>query len=543
MNRIIILNLVIALTSVGNAGSLSKDLPIKKTSASTAFTRSAWLDINRVKVHWNNRGGLDHTDPFDVGACWPDMPFRSSTVIVFDCGPWVVGKVNGVPKMGVSQWGSSYSPGPTIGGKAALFALPQDSLRYRVYKITSGDNGESNPDYRNWPADLGAPIDNHGNPRLYGDQTVWTVFNNQDTITTSSWWRAAMPRPALPVMIQQTAYARRSQRRDSEALLGNVAFVEWTIINVGDSPIESTYVSLWTDIDFSDVLSNAPAIDTVNQLGYCWLSHVNPYIDEAPRAVGFVWLYGPSVPSPGSQAIYRGVPLANHRNLPVTSFWGILDDSYSDLTSYGPAYSMRTAWNITRGFDKLGNPIRDSVTHQVTKFLYSGDPVTGTGWLCPAFTGGGSGFNMFSGPFTLASRDTQWVMAALIPVSDPDRLQCVTKLREAAASLRAMPYSSLVQTSPLEEPPPVPTSFMLEQNYPNPFNPKTVVSCQLPVASRVNLVVYDLLGREVAVLLDEHKAPGKYQVEFDGTKLSSGVYIYRLTAGDFVESKRMILLR
>jgi hypothetical protein len=55
--------------------------------------------------------------------------------------------------------------------------------------------------------------------------------------------------------------------------------------------------------------------------------------------------------------------------------------------------------------------------------------------------------------------------------------------------------------------------------------------------------VYDLLGREVAVLMDERKEPGKYQVEFDGTKLSSGVYIYRLTAGDYVESKRMIMLK
>jgi len=85
--------------------------------------------------------------------------------------------------------------------------------------------------------------------------------------------------------------------------------------------------------------------------------------------------------------------------------------------------------------------------------------------------------------------------------------------------------------------------FLLEPNYPNPFNPKTVVSCQSPVASRIRLVVYDLLGREVKVLLDEQKAPGRYQVDFDGAKLSSGVYIYRMSAGNYVESKRMLLLR
>jgi hypothetical protein len=88
-----------------------------------------------------------------------------------------------------------------------------------------------------------------------------------------------------------------------------------------------------------------------------------------------------------------------------------------------------------------------------------------------------------------------------------------------------------------------PRELKLLQNYPNPFNPKTVVSCQLPAVSMVRLVVYDLLGREIAVLMDEQKAPGKYQLEFDGTKFSSGVYVYRLIAGGYVESKRMILLK
>jgi hypothetical protein len=97
----------------------------------------------------------------------------------------------------------------------------------------------------------------------------------------------------------------------------------------------------------------------------------------------------------------------------------------------------------------------------------------------------------------------------------------------------------------------VPSVTSLEQNYPNPFNPVTsigytvgaVSSQQTAVSSHVRLAVYDLLGREVAVLVDGKKAPGNYRVEFDGSNLSSGVYIYRLSAGDYVESKRMILLR
>jgi hypothetical protein len=88
-----------------------------------------------------------------------------------------------------------------------------------------------------------------------------------------------------------------------------------------------------------------------------------------------------------------------------------------------------------------------------------------------------------------------------------------------------------------------PEGFLLEQNYPNPFNPKTVVSCQWPVVSEVRLSVYDLLGREVATLVNEKKAPGRLDIEFDGAGLSTGVYLYRLTAGQFVEARKMLLLR
>jgi hypothetical protein len=93
-----------------------------------------------------------------------------------------------------------------------------------------------------------------------------------------------------------------------------------------------------------------------------------------------------------------------------------------------------------------------------------------------------------------------------------------------------------------------PTEFLLFDNYPNPFNPKTVVSSQLPVASQVKLAVYDLLGREVAVLLNEKKPAGRHTVEWDGRdsqgrQVSSGVYLCRMTAGTFSQTKRMLLIR
>lgn len=97
----------------------------------------------------------------------------------------------------------------------------------------------------------------------------------------------------------------------------------------------------------------------------------------------------------------------------------------------------------------------------------------------------------------------------------------------------------------------LPNNFSLSQNYPNPFNPKTVIGYQLPVNIIVTLKIYDVLGREVATLVDEYKPAGRYEVEFNASNLSSGTYFYRLQAGDpsvgsgqrFVETKRLTLLK
>ena len=87
------------------------------------------------------------------------------------------------------------------------------------------------------------------------------------------------------------------------------------------------------------------------------------------------------------------------------------------------------------------------------------------------------------------------------------------------------------------------TEFALLQNYPNPFNPSTVISYQLPVDSKVQLKVYDILGTEIAVLVNETKSAGRYEVSFDGTKLSSGTYFYTIIADGFVQTKKMLLVK
>lgn len=87
------------------------------------------------------------------------------------------------------------------------------------------------------------------------------------------------------------------------------------------------------------------------------------------------------------------------------------------------------------------------------------------------------------------------------------------------------------------------TSFMLEQNYPNPFNPATRIKYQLPEASQVSIKIFDILGKEIATLVNEFKEAGAYEVEFNSTGLASGIYFYRMSGGGFVSVKKMNILK
>jgi hypothetical protein len=88
-----------------------------------------------------------------------------------------------------------------------------------------------------------------------------------------------------------------------------------------------------------------------------------------------------------------------------------------------------------------------------------------------------------------------------------------------------------------------PKSYELSQNFPNPFNPSTTIRYQIPKPGLVTLKVYDILGREVATLINENKIEGSYDFSFNASRFASGVYIYQLRAGNFVSSKKMILIK
>jgi hypothetical protein len=88
-----------------------------------------------------------------------------------------------------------------------------------------------------------------------------------------------------------------------------------------------------------------------------------------------------------------------------------------------------------------------------------------------------------------------------------------------------------------------PKEFSLSQNYPNPFNPATTIKFSIPAAGKVTLNVFNVLGEKVVSLVDEVKDSGSYEINFDASKLPSGTYLYQLRSGNFIETKKMVLLK
>jgi len=113
-------------------------------------------------------------------------------------------------------------------------------------------------------------------------------------------------------------------------------------------------------------------------------------------------------------------------------------------------------------------------------------------------------------------------------------------MKLANAIVMTFPEDTVV--SVIKNPKPV-TEFSLKQNYPNPFNPTTNIGFEISDFGLATLKIYDVLGNEIATLVNEEKPAGKYRVEFDGSKLTSGIYFYQLTAGNFIETKKMALIK
>ena len=227
----------------------------------------------------------------------------------------------------------------------------------------------------------------------------------------------------------------------------------------------------------------------------------------------------------------------------MTSTGGVVRHAREFMTDAGFNYINEHYNNLQGLLTASGNSVINPLNGLETRYIFTGDPESRTGWLDGIdYLPSDRRIMINTGPVEIAPGDTQNVVFALIFAQGTDRLNSVTELKKKAALVKHFYYNNLSTTS-VETKKEIPNSYSISQNYPNPFNPTTKIDYSIPTAGKTKLVIYDILGREVKTLVNEFQNPGNYKINFDARNLSSGVYFYRLSLNDFSDTKKMILVK
>ncbi len=475
--------------------------------------------------------------------------------------------------------GAYYSSGITP-GKILPDGTPQDPTLpevrvYRVrpdYKTSSFANeiadkegtlaeikNRYEKDWNEWPANDGAPykdVDKDGkyNPAIDipgipgAQQTIWYVANDFDAEKSK---RVSGCR-SLGLELQLTVWAY-----DKPYALGNTIFKKYKLTNKKNMNIEDMYLAFFVDPDVGYAGDDFTGCDTTLNLGYAYNGKdIDNDYGETPPAVGFVIVQGPKVGGLTSDvAIYNQQKFNSSKNLGMNAYYYFTcGASIFPCPTIGLNASAYKWYNYFRGLHPTTNDYFSIPTEfggGKTKYTLSGDPIAKTGWIdgvqLPPHD---RYFGMSTGPFNLTPNETQELVIAEIAAIGKDRFDAIKELKDYTRFITNIYRDSLyrypeVLTGIDDKINSIPTKFSLDQNYPNPFNPSTVISWQLAVGSYVSLKIFDLLGQEVATLVDEYQQAGVYNSQFSiiNYKLSSGVYFYTLKAGNYVETKKMVLMK
>ncbi|MDD4052806.1 MAG: hypothetical protein PHR28_13030, partial [candidate division Zixibacteria bacterium] len=382
-----------------------------------------FIDANRILMFVTNHGnfGRDLSGFFgyDYGTFFPYSGDTSAirygdmiTSPLYAAGLWVGGKVDGQVRVALAEYNDEYVPGSMNGD-------PSGSPRYRVYKIYA-DSLESHPssDYLQWPIIDGAPVDGEGHPRVIGQQTLWSVFNDADPDQHEN--DAGMTEP-LGIEVQQTVWA--TEYTGPDAPNGSSIYLQYKLYNKSDAVIDSCYVALWSDPDLGGSGDDLVGCDTLHDLFFCYNADNddNSY-GTTPPAIGFKLLYGPVIPSANDTAFFDGALMPGRKNMRMTSFQIYVNGTDPD--------NYEESFNYMRGLDRDGAPLANG-----THYAVPGDPVTAMGDLDTA----PADRRMMGtcGPFTFNPGDSQYVLIKMAVGQGTNRLTSITKLREI---LNAPPY-------------------------------------------------------------------------------------------------------
>jgi hypothetical protein len=554
---------------------------------------ATYIEVNDIYLPFNNRGVIAdvNTPPNGSGG-----QFASGTFL-FSSGFWLSGYTgdslwaNGAASANLEE---DYQAG-TVGMD------PNDPLA-SIYKVTSSDIpfGQSWQDWSD-AVDLGAdfydgnnddiynPVDLNGNnqwdpdedkPDLLLDETYWCVFNDGLPANERRWQSEPQG-----IEIRQTIFAEASAGE-----MGNVVFVRYRIKNTGTvtDTLKDVYISMWADADVGDASDDVSGCDTIRQGSY--------FYNNEPDAV-----YGNQVPSfmmdmlTGPYSYIPGVTFFDNNgnnfyengiDTPLDTAVNFLGPigirvypgaknielnsaitSFKNVPGYHDPSNINEVRNYMLGLSQDGvlldpctfpfGEVRSGVGCNLVDpiFWFSGDPVTDVGWICNQnrdLRGAGT-----AGPFTLVKDQEVEILIGYEIDSSSTPLDGITAVRSVSDAVQTFYENNFgYPIVSVEDETPAVSEFKLEQNYPNPFNPMTKIKFTIPQSpllggdgrgGLVSLKVYDVLGNEVATLVNQELSPGEYEVEFRPESSikhpASGIYFYTLKAGEFIQTKKMVLIK
>lgn len=532
---------------------------------------AAGIENNRIYFPLGNNGILAEASSLENRSATYD-----GEVIFFFSGFYLSGYAN------TTLWANKTGePEPARGGDYQAGNIgddPEDSENI-IYVVKKSDPpfGEA---WQNWKTavEKGAyfydgdndgvynPIDKNSNgqwdpdedkPDVLYDASLFTVYNDGKPSNERN-WNTVEP---LGIEIRQTVFVS-----NRNTILDDVVFVRYSILYKGlgnssepDSLTEVIF-SIYSDCDLgSDFLDDLSGSDTLLESGYTYNDSTDESFGINPPSVFKTIVQGPLIKSndPNDIGYNRLGPdlgeqmFTGYKNSKMNSYIAFLSGDPIITLPANETEARKYMLGLTRLGDQVDpcdwyfSEVRGDIDCSSINpfFWYSGDPVVDYGWIN----------NMpedqrdltSTGKFTLHKNEPMDIIIAYTVGRGTDHLNSITVARETVEYIHEeyeRNFNTIVgvEEDKKEE---LPSSFTLYQNYPNPFNPTTRIKYQVASIERVTLKVYDILGREIVTLLNEVKHPGNYELEFDASYLPSGVYIYRLNAGMFLESKKMILLR
>jgi hypothetical protein len=509
------------------------------------------LNGNNISAYFQNTGIFNQNTAAtnSPGFEWPK---GSNKFAFFTAGLCIAAKVNGQLAQSMAFYKGEFAPGFVLSG------VPYTNANFKIYKISRGDNSGNNPDYANWPLMIpyGAPYIDVNNNHQYDPGTDSIGIRNAVQVIflcmTDGFPSYHDPGEGFgggvtsPLLYSQIAWTAWCYDRND---LKDIQFIKWAIINKSTSQWNSTYFSIVCDPDLGNAVDDYIGCDSTKKLGYSY----NGDNDDTQ--------YGLNPPAVGM--ILHKSP----KNLTSFTHFTNTNEGPPPCES-DPNEEPYAAYLNMMGFKKDSSNFMNPLINPPvpTKFVYTGDPETNTGWTeykgsvqnCGGNTGniitvnpkGDRRFIMSSGTnnYTVLPNDTVVIYASQLIARGSSNLNSVTLLKNyanTAWSIYNSGFSVGIQNISTE----IPSKFSLSQNFPNPFNPttkirfdiqKSVVSSQYSV---VTLKVFDILGKEIATIVNERLQPGTYEASFDGSNYSSGIYFYKLQTEGFINTKKIILLK